>query len=227
MTDTHRLPVPLQNPKINSTVMFGGYNPALPYYADPSSGMCYGFHYFSDTFVLDHSSSAPTWKQVLTPSFPTYRAQGQLLTDPATGKMFLFGGYTNTDWVPAGKHEATRSYGDIWQLVVDVPGGLYEDVNWDDEKRTALLGPWQVCYMCNDVGIHKKCKGACRSLLAPCKGCRRGVFAESRYGVQVRAGDTSFIARLTARGMVGRSTRRSMAAGGEGCGVLGLVQNIP
>ena len=140
--------------------MFGGYNPALPFYAEPTSGVCYGFHYFSATFILDQSSPAPRWRQVITPSFPTYRAQGQLLTDPATGKMYLFGGYTNTDWVPAGKSEVTRSYGDIWQLVVDVPGGLFEGIDWEDEKRTAQLGPWQVCYVCNAVGIHKKCGGA-------------------------------------------------------------------
>ena len=134
--------------------MFGGYNPALPYYE--SSGTCYGFHYFSDTFILDHSSPSPLWRHVITRSFPTYRAQGQLVADSATGKMFLFGGYTNTSWVPAGKH----SYGDIWQLVVDVSGGLFEGVDWEDEKWCASMGPWQICYTCKTVGSHKKCGGA-------------------------------------------------------------------
>ena len=149
----------LQNKKIDSTIMFGGYSPALPFYADIGAGVVYGYNYFADTFILDLSAPAPRWRQVITPSFPTYRAQGQLLADPATGKMYLFGGYTNTDWVPAGKSEVTRSYGDIWQLVVDVPGGLFVGVDWEDEKRAAQLGPWQVCYMCNSVGIHKKCGG--------------------------------------------------------------------
>ncbi|KAI1787955.1 hypothetical protein LXA43DRAFT_975032 [Ganoderma leucocontextum] len=157
------------NPTINSTVMFGGYNPALPYYEE-SSGACYGFHYFSDTFILDHSSPAPLWRHVLISSFPTYRAQGQLVADPATGKMFLFGGYTNTDWVPAGKH----SYGDIWQLVVDVPGGLFEGVDWEDEKRCAQMGPWQICYTCKTVGTYKKCGGSCGGRVFYCTpNCQR------------------------------------------------------
>ncbi|TBU47134.1 hypothetical protein BD309DRAFT_988333 [Dichomitus squalens] len=41
-------------PNVNSTIMFGGHNPALPYY----------------------SSSTPRFRHVLTPSFPTYRALG-------------------------------------------------------------------------------------------------------------------------------------------------------
>ncbi|KAM5541680.1 hypothetical protein V8D89_004661 [Ganoderma adspersum] len=156
------------NPNINSTIMFGGYNPALPYYE--SSGTCYGFHYFSDTFILDHSSPAPQWRHVITPSFPTYRAQGQLVADSATGKMFLFGGYTNTSWVPAGKH----SYGDIWQLVVDVPGGLFEGVDWEDEKWCAQMGPWQICYTCKTVGSHKKCGGSCGGRVFYCTpNCQR------------------------------------------------------
>ena len=142
--------------------MFGGYNPALPFYVEGSQ-VCFGFNYFSDTFVLDYREPAPRWKQVITGSFPTYRAQGQLLTDPATGRMYLFGGYTNTDWVPTGnqKHDLTRSYGDVWELRVDTPGGLFEEVDWEDERRTAQLGPWQACYSCGSVGVWKRCGGTC------------------------------------------------------------------
>lgn len=143
--------------------MFGGYSPALPFFVE-SSTTSFGFNYFSDTFVLDHSApgGAPRWKQVITGNFPTYRAQSQLMTDPATGRMYLFGGYTNTDWVPAGKHDLTRSFGDVWQLRVDVPGGLFEDVDWEDERRAAQLGPWMACYVCGSVGVWKKCGGAWR-----------------------------------------------------------------
>ncbi|KAI0641446.1 hypothetical protein C8Q79DRAFT_1003753 [Trametes meyenii] len=148
------------NPATKQTIMFGGYNPALPYYVE-SSQTCFGFNYFSDTFVLDHTEPTPRWKQVITGSFPTYRAQGQLLTDPATGRVYLFGGYTNTDWVPTGKHDLTRSYGDVWQLRVDVPGGLFEEIDWEDERRAAQLGPWQACYQCGSVGVWKKCGGTC------------------------------------------------------------------
>ncbi|EIW54710.1 uncharacterized protein TRAVEDRAFT_39247 [Trametes versicolor FP-101664 SS1] len=150
------------NPTTKQTVMFGGYSPALPFFVE-SSTTSFGFNYFSDTFVLDHSApgGAPRWKQVITGNFPTYRAQSQLMTDPATGRMYLFGGYTNTDWVPAGKHDLTRSFGDVWQLRVDVPGGLFEDIDWEDERRAAQLGPWMACYVCGSVGVWKKCGGTC------------------------------------------------------------------
>ena len=151
-----------QNPKINSTIMYGGYSPSLPFY--PGGDEVYDYQYLSDTSLLDHSSPTPRWRQILTPSFPTYRAQCQIVADPATGKMYLFGGYTNTTWCPAGKYDISRSYGDIWELVVDVPGGNFANVDWEDEKRTAQLGPWQVCYTCGkfDVyGSYKKCAGTC------------------------------------------------------------------
>ncbi len=44
--------------------------------------------------------------------------------------------------------------------MVDVPGGLFEGVDWEDEKRCAQMGPWQICYTCKTVGSHKKCGGA-------------------------------------------------------------------
>ncbi|KAI0353841.1 hypothetical protein OH77DRAFT_1406141 [Trametes cingulata] len=149
------------NQTTKQTIMFGGYSPALPYYVEGSQ-TCFGFNYFSDTFVLDHSvPGTPRWKQVITGSFPTYRAQGQLITDPATGRTYLFGGYTNTDWVPTGKADLTKSYGDVWQLRVDVPGGLFDEIDWEDERRSAQLGPWMACYSCGSVGVWKKCGGTC------------------------------------------------------------------
>ncbi|CDO71013.1 hypothetical protein BN946_scf184844.g17 [Trametes cinnabarina] len=170
------------NPVTKQTVMFGGYNPALPFYVE-SSQVCFGFNYFSDTFVLDHTAPMHRWKQVITPSFPTYRAQGQLLTDPATGRMYLFGGYTNTDWVPTGnlKHDLTRSYGDVWELRVDTPGGLFEEVDWEDERRCAQLGPWQVCYKCGSVGVWKKCSGTCEGHVYYCTpNCQKEGWSEHK-----------------------------------------------
>ncbi|KAI0765894.1 hypothetical protein BD413DRAFT_606060 [Trametes elegans] len=132
------------NSSIRQTVI-----PALPYYVEAFL-TCFGFNYFADTFVLDQAGGCtPRWRQVITGSFPMYRAQGQLLTDPATGRMYLFGGYTNTDWVPTGKAGLTKNYGDVWQL-------------WcPDERRGAQLGPWQTCYVCGTVGFWKKCGGTC------------------------------------------------------------------
>ncbi|KAI9062026.1 galactose oxidase [Trametes sanguinea] len=170
------------NPVTKQTVMFGGYNPALPYFVE-SSQVCFGFNYFSDTFVLDQAAPTPRWKQVITPSFPTYRAQGQLLTDPATGRMYLFGGYTNTDWVPTRhtKPDLTRSYGDVWELRVDTPGGLFEEVDWEDERRCAQLGPWQACYKCGSVGFWKKCSGSCDGRVHYCTpNCQKEAWPEHK-----------------------------------------------
>lgn len=37
--------------------------------------------------------------------------------------------------MPAGKSDISKSYGDIWQLVVDVPGGLFEGaVDWEGRE---------------------------------------------------------------------------------------------
>ncbi|KAL6306427.1 hypothetical protein BKA93DRAFT_816487 [Sparassis latifolia] len=146
------------NPQLNSAFIFGGYSPELPTLF-ATSGICFGFSYYADTFMLDYSSPTPKWKHVLTRGFPTYRAQATLLTDPDTGRMFLFGGYTNTDWVPSGEHERTRSFGDVWQFRVDVPRGFFEEVDMDDEERTALVGPWQKCFSCGSIGPWKKCGG--------------------------------------------------------------------
>lgn len=149
------------NPRLNATLVYGGYNPGIPTLFE-SMGICFSFTYFADTYILNHSSSKPVWKQVLTQGFPTYRAQSTLLTDPDTGRMYLFGGYTNTDLVPSRSHARTRSFGDLWQLRVDIPGGHFEEVNISEEERNARVGPWQKCFTCGNVGPWKKCGGTCR-----------------------------------------------------------------
>lgn len=156
-----------QNRRFDMVVMFGGYSPSLPFYIEGSEA-CYGYSYFADTFALDLTGvssldgKSASWKQIIAPSFPTYRAQATLLADADTGRMYLFGGYTNTDWVPAGNHEVTRSYGDVWELRVDLPGGHFYEVDPEDERRTALAGPWQTCFTCGSLGLWKKCGGAYR-----------------------------------------------------------------
>ncbi|KAH9947521.1 hypothetical protein B0H21DRAFT_708411 [Amylocystis lapponica] len=122
-----------RNPNSNATVVFGGYNPRMPTDTkrseNPSLSTDYNFSlsFYADTFILDHSvPSAPTWKHILTRGFPTYRAGARLHTDPDTGRTFLFGGYTNTI--------------DLWQLRMDVPGGFFEEVDWDDEEHAVPMG---------------------------------------------------------------------------------------
>lgn len=101
----------------------------------------------------------PKWKQILTRGFPTYRCQAQLTSDPDTGKTYLFGGFTNHDFVPGRKDYNTKSFGDVWQLRIDEPGGCFEGVDLEEETRTAKAGPWQRCFSCGDAGPWKKCGG--------------------------------------------------------------------
>ncbi|KAF8581950.1 hypothetical protein K439DRAFT_1618627 [Ramaria rubella] len=144
-----------QNETLDTVVVFGGYSPTLPtFYAATNDSFSYT--YYADTFILDPSTLR--WKQVLTRGFPTYRAQAQLVSDPTTGKTFLFGGYTNTEFVPSC-HYISRSFSDLWQLKMDVKGGYFEGVDLEEEARTAEAGPWQRCFNCGCAGPWKKCGG--------------------------------------------------------------------
>jgi hypothetical protein len=101
------------------------------------------------------------WRQVLTPGFPTYRCHGQLLTDLDNGKMYMIGGFTNDDWMSQGNEFTTTSFGDLWQLRVNLPGGFYSDVNVEEEWKTAKAGPWRRCFACGSAGLWKRCGGEC------------------------------------------------------------------
>jgi len=121
-----------------------------------------GYAYYGDTFISHPTSSdSPLkWKHVLTRGFPSYRAQAQLISDPSTGKTFLFGGYTGRGLSPSGSSNIIGTFGDIWQLCIDEPGGFFESVDFDEESRTARPGPWVRCFTCASVGpFVKKCGG--------------------------------------------------------------------
>jgi hypothetical protein len=142
-----------------------------------ANGQRFNYSYFADTFMyippnpvsppvstpLTSPTSGnvgePKWKQIMTRGFPTYRCQAQLASDPDTGKTYLFGGFTNHDFVPGRKDYITKSFGDIWQLRIDEPGGCFEGVDLEEEARTAKAGPWQRCFSCGDAGPWKKCGG--------------------------------------------------------------------
>lgn len=148
--------------------MFGGYNPTTPSIA-PENDEYFGYSYYADTFIYEpsrDSSSQGIWKQVLTRGFPTYRAQAHLASDPDTGKIFLFGGYTNSQFVRDRKHPIARTFSDLWWLRLDVNDpeggesvGFFEDVDLEEEARTAKAGPWQRCFNCGSAGPWKKCGG--------------------------------------------------------------------
>lgn len=152
--------------------MFGGYSATSPtYYVEKSK--TFAFSYYADTFIFDSSAPSPKWKQVLTRGFPTYRAQAQLLSDPSNGKTYLFGGYTNTDLVPSRKNYISRSFADLWQLRIDEPGGFFEEVDLEEEARTAKAGPWKRCFTCGCAGHWKKCGGMFRSSRTVLRGYNR------------------------------------------------------
>lgn len=160
-------------PKLDKAVVFGGYSPSVPSSFPEQQEYCFGFTYYADTFILDYSSTTPTrqpkWKQVLTRGFPTYRAQARFFSDPETGKIFLFAGYTNSQFVPQKKSMISRSYGDLWQLRLDMPGGYFEGVDLEEEAKTARAGPWQRCFTCGAAGPWKKCGGTCGGIAFFCE----------------------------------------------------------
>jgi len=87
----------------------------------PIRDVTYEYAYFADTFIFDPSTFS--WKHILTRGFPTYRALSQLITDPKTGKVLLFGGYTDNNFVPS-RNRVTRAFNDIWHLRIDMQGGV-------------------------------------------------------------------------------------------------------
>lgn len=148
-----------QNPVLDKVITFGGYAPTAPSHFEAKT--VYVFSFYADTFMygVDAPGRGAVWKQVLTHGFPTYRAQAKLVADPATGRTFLFGGYVNSQYIPSQSKEESRSFGDLWELRVDVPGGHFADADVEDEARTARVGPWQRCFSCGSAGPWKKCGG--------------------------------------------------------------------
>lgn len=145
--------------------MFGGYHPSLPTVVFETSRM-FSFSYFADTFVFGASDPSnptivePKWRQIITRGFPTPRCQSQMIVDPDTGKTYLFGGFTNSQFLPYNKSDDMKAFGDVWQLRVDLDGGFYDEVDQEEEERTAPLGPWKRCFNCGGVGEDwKKCGG--------------------------------------------------------------------
>ncbi|KDQ52947.1 hypothetical protein JAAARDRAFT_183581 [Jaapia argillacea MUCL 33604] len=174
------------SPKLNKTIFFGGYSPCLPTIFQEIEGreeMC-PFSYYADTFIYEPSLSPDArsnWRQVITRGFPTYRAHAQLFADPETGKIFLFGGYANADYISYRKRPMCRAFNDLWQLKLDVPGGYFEGVDMEEESRTAGVGQLQRCFTCGNTGHWKKCGGSCKGHAFFCdQQCQKEGWKEHR-----------------------------------------------
>ncbi|KAJ7602306.1 hypothetical protein DFH06DRAFT_1398480 [Mycena polygramma] len=152
------------NPILDKVIVFGGYSPSVPTWLEDLDDIV-TYSYYADTFIADASGVSPLrWKQVLTRGFPIYRAGSALVTDSRTGKTFLFGGYKNHVYVPSrsrAPQSSCRSFNDLWQLRLDLPGGFFDGVNLEEEARTAKVGPWQRCFTCGSAGPWKRCGGTC------------------------------------------------------------------
>lgn len=89
----------------------------------------------------------------------------------------MFGGYTNSSFVPA-KTPEHHNFGDVWELAVDLPGGHWEESEWNSTLR---LGPWTMCYGCKSVGQWQKCGGTCNGQVHFCsKDCLKDRWSEHK-----------------------------------------------
>ncbi|KAJ6490523.1 hypothetical protein DFH09DRAFT_1105136 [Mycena vulgaris] len=70
------------------------------------------------------------------------------------------GGFTNNQYTPTRTKLILRSFGDLWELRIDEPGGHFEEVGVEEEPRSARAGPRQRCFSCAAAGPWKKCGGA-------------------------------------------------------------------
>ncbi|KAH8108389.1 hypothetical protein DFH11DRAFT_1516950 [Phellopilus nigrolimitatus] len=147
----------IYNPLLQRAIVYGGYNASMSSAMDDKS--MFHFSFFGDAFVMDPETKM--WQHVITKGFPSYRAMAALCCDPETGVTYLYGGYTNTDYVPS-KSVTSRVFGDIWQLKLDMAGGHLTENDLRRDARMETMGPWRRCFTCGECGTsYSKCGGTC------------------------------------------------------------------
>ncbi|KAJ7036339.1 hypothetical protein C8F04DRAFT_1220966 [Mycena alexandri] len=172
-------------------VVFGGYHPTLPtHVVTAGNEVQFNYSYFADTFIYDMTPTADAadpprlsrkWQQVRTAGFPTYRCQAQLAVDSATGKTYMFGGWTNNQYIPTRTKLMSRSFGYLCELRVNLPRGHFEEADVEEEARVAKAGPWQRCFSCASAGPWKRCGGSCNGKAFFCgTPCFREGWAEHK-----------------------------------------------
>ncbi|KAG8897118.1 hypothetical protein FRC00_004794 [Tulasnella sp. 408] len=131
-------------------LVFGGYN-ARMIISDPEADAMKTGAYFADTFAWCPRNKR--WSHVITKGFPTYRSCAEMFTDPSTGRTYLFGGLMSTGYAPTQRPTQFKFFGDIWELVIDVPGSGFEESEFETaDPRFSKLGPWtpQAASFCVD-----------------------------------------------------------------------------
>ncbi|KZW03705.1 hypothetical protein EXIGLDRAFT_634947 [Exidia glandulosa HHB12029] len=173
------------SPALERAIVYGGYNSSAvtlddsrDYGASDLPSM-FRYSYFGDTLLFDPTTRI--WKHVLVKGFPSYRALSSLVCDPDDGKVYIFGGYTNCEYVPANRG-IIRVYSDLWQLKIDMPGGNWNPKDLERDIRSERNGPWRKCYTCANVGISwQKCGGTCGGKYYFCsKDCQRSGWKEHK-----------------------------------------------
>ncbi|KDR73273.1 hypothetical protein GALMADRAFT_727955 [Galerina marginata CBS 339.88] len=183
---------------LHKVVLFDGRSTTTPCWSGKHN---LAFSYFADTFICDlgdeyarvHCPHIPDvetegmrWRQVLTRGFPTYRVGGSLVEDPVSGKIFLFSGSIQMEFLPFDVKGITKSFADIWELRIDLSGENFDAVDIEDEARTAKAGPWQMCFSCGSLGSWKKCGGSCSGRAFFCgHDCLGEGWKEHKKGLQL------------------------------------------
>ncbi|KAF9062178.1 hypothetical protein BDP27DRAFT_1484114 [Rhodocollybia butyracea] len=162
-------------------VVYGGYHGSMSMIemSLDNTRRLHTYAYFGDTFVYNPDTNI--WQHVLVRGFPSYRATATLVSDPDTGKLYLYGGYNNSDYVPAN-HVSGRAYNDVWTLKLDLPGGHWNPEDLSRDLRAEKMGPWMRCFTCGNCGVTwQKCAGACGGKYYFCsKDCHRAGWKEHK-----------------------------------------------
>ncbi|KAK7446264.1 hypothetical protein VKT23_014469 [Stygiomarasmius scandens] len=170
---------------MNRTIIYGGYHSNHGFKEnDPDMFQgVFGYAYFGDAFLWNPDTGI--WQHILVKGFPSYRSMSSLTCDPETGKLYMFGGFCNGDFIPT-KNMMGRFYSDVWQLKIDTPGGHWDPKDLERDIRAEKMGPWLRCFTCGNCGItFQKCAGTCGGKYYFCsKDCQRAGWKEhkSKHG---------------------------------------------
>ncbi|KIJ48111.1 hypothetical protein M422DRAFT_28575 [Sphaerobolus stellatus SS14] len=134
------------NPKLNRLIAFCGFSFNAPLQRSTRlKNIDHVCSYFPDTYIFDPAAFAS--KHVFICAFPTYRPLAKMFSDPGTENIFIWTIYIQRN------HS-----NDICQLRLDMEGGFWNEMDLEEDLRTAKAGPWQRSFNCGASGDTKKMK---------------------------------------------------------------------